>query len=235
MQLYETNIARLAYQKSLHGKFPVKVAGRITQEKVNAMRASFLKWLEAQSAGLRAEGLCKKLGIMEDENGLIEHSEVIEPANFKNHDFVASVTGELLARGFHVGRKVALQKRMSTYFGEKYIDINVKEAGFVKGICTDGEQQSQYIVVEFSKEIFDKKAKKSNTVKADVKVKVSNLKIVDDMVSLTPTPAPAASGTATAGSKVPKAEQFLLMLQTAISKFSRIGLRTKGPSPRSRA
>jgi hypothetical protein len=92
-------------------------------------------------------------------------AEVVEAANFKDGKFEETISGELLERGYWVGRKVVLIRRLSVDVGKKgpRYDINVGDCGFIRGVVSDK------IVVKFSRKI------KDELREFDVAVKTANM------------------------------------------------------------
>ena len=85
---------------------------------------------------------------------------------FDGYAYVKSVTDELMAQGFSIGKVVVLTKRVTAEFGNKRVraDINVGERGVVKG-CD--ENNASIVYVEFEKEINGKLLPATHPVKID--------------------------------------------------------------------
>ena len=72
----ETQAVRMAYAKSLHKEFPTKVSGKMSAEKLDQMRTSFLFWLTSHGSAL--ESAVAELGVaFGDECKGSEPTEVI--------------------------------------------------------------------------------------------------------------------------------------------------------------
>ena len=85
---------------------------------------------------------------------------------FDGYAYVKSVTDDLIAQGFSVGKVVVLTKRVTAEFGNKRVraDVIVGERGIVKG-CD--ETNAGIVYVEFEKEINGKLLPGTHPVKID--------------------------------------------------------------------
>jgi hypothetical protein len=67
--------------------------------------------------------------------------QVVEATNFKGHEIQTTIDGELLEKGFYVGRRVALTKRMSINWTQdgkdtkKYADLAKDSVGYIQGVA----------------------------------------------------------------------------------------------------
>ena len=59
--------------------------------------------------------------------------------NFKDHKFQPTSEGELLEKGFYVGRQLWISKRFTAEFGPSKVrrDLNVGTSGIMKGTVKD--------------------------------------------------------------------------------------------------
>lgn len=106
-------------------------------------------------------------------NARLRSAKVLEACNFKGHEIQATVEGELLEKGFYVGRRVQLTKRMSVKqdvegtTDKKYADIKEGSVGTVAGVVegkpavtffnliVKGEQRSCTVAVKTSSLSFE--------------------------------------------------------------------------------
>ena len=94
-------------------------------------------------------------------------SEVVEAANFKDHQFTKTVHSDFVDKGYYVGRQVYIKKRITIVVDEKAKyrkDIVSGQQGIIKGVAND-----QLVVT------FELTTKAGDTIRKDVALTMDNI------------------------------------------------------------